>query len=344
MGESTGSKRQVKPWVAIVVIAAAMVIFGGVWMAVSGLRFSGGFGVGSRVAAPHGKEWNRANNLCRRLNMAGNSYAVSGMYDSALACYREALRIAKKHGLIERMAASYHDLSGVFGYKQMPESARFYLDAATALDRTTGSKHKVAGSLLEEGTFRFKSMGDIDSGKVLLEEALRQSRACGNRWTEAAALHNLGSLQMFLEHYDSARVLFESCAALGQVLKDKATEAAALHSIAHVCLRRDRLDETKSWLLRTIEAAHAGGLIGEEASALYDMALIRTEQGDYGLAQVNVEQALKLYELANDSDGIRRSRNLRDELTQVQRGKHRTDELDSIIEQNRKERIRNPGS
>jgi len=344
MGESTSAKRQVKPWVAVAIAFSVVVVIGGIWLAAGRPGLRGRFDARGRVALPHGKEWNRANNLCRRLNMAGNSYAVSGMYDSALACYREALRIAKKHGLIERMAASYHDLSGVFDYKQIPESARFYLDAATALDRTTGSKNRAVSSLLEEGAFRFKSMGDIDSGKALLEEALRQSRACGNRWTEAAALHNLGSLQTFLEHYDSARVLFESCAALGRVLKDKSAEAAALHSIARVYLRRDRLDEAKPWLLRTIEAAHAGGLLGEEASALYDIALIRAEQDDCGLAQVNVEQALKLYELANDSDGIRRSRNLRDALIQVQRWKHRTDGLDSIIEQNRKERIQNPGS
>ncbi len=343
MGELTGTKRQIKPWVAIVAVAA-VVLLGGAWLAVNELGASGRLRARRRVTAPHGPEWNRANNLCRRLNMAGNSYAVSGLYDSALACYREALRIARKHGLIERMAASYHDLSGIFDHKQMPESARFYLDAATALDRTTGSKNRAISSLLEEGAFRFKSMGDIDSGKALLEEALRQSRACGNRWTEAAALHNLGSLQTFLEHYDSARVMFESCAALGRVLKDKSAEAVALHSIARVCLRRDRLDETKSWLLRTIEAAHAGGLLGEEASALYDLAMVRAEQDDYGLAQVNVEQALKLYELAGDGDGIRRSRSFRDALIQVQRWEDRSDDLDSIIEQNREERIQNPGS
>jgi tetratricopeptide (TPR) repeat protein len=343
MGEPTGNKRQVKPWVAFVAITA-VVLLGVAWLAVNQLGAGGALRARRGATAPHGPEWNRANNLCRRLNMAGNTYAVYGLYDSALACYREALRIAKKHGIIERMAASYHDLSGIFDYKQMPESARFYLDAATALDRTTGSKNKTASSLLEEGTFRFKSMGDIDSGKALLEEALRQSRVLGNRWIEVAALHNLGSMQAFLEHYDSARVLFESCAALGRVLKDKSSEAAALHSIAHICLRRDRLDETKSWLLRTIEAAHAGGLIGEEASALYDLAMVRAEQDDYGLAQVNVEQAMKLYQLANDTDGIRRSRGFLDALIQVQRWKDRTDGIDSIIEQDRKERVRNPGA
>jgi len=60
--------------------------------------------------------------------------------------------------------------------------------------------------------------------------------------------------------------------------------------------------------------------------------------------QVNVEQALKLYELASDTDGIRRSRSFLDALVQVQRWKYRTDGLDSIIEQNRKERVQIPGS
>ena len=331
MGESTGVTRRVKPWVAIVVIAITAVIFGGAWMTVSGLRLSGRFGVRSDAAAPHGQEWNRANNLCRRLNMAGNSYAVSGMYDSALACYREALRIAKKHGLIERMAASYLDISNVYDGKNMPESVRFYLDAAAALNRNPDRKGQIASGLLEEGTFRFKSLGDVDSGSVLLEKALKEGRKRGNRWTEAVALFNLGQIQAARKNYDSAGVLYESSAAVSRVLHAREGEVSALHGRALLCLYRDRLDDAKSWLLQAIEAAHAGSLFGQEASALFDIACIRAEQGDRELARVNAEQALKLYQQILDNGGMNACRNLLAELEDADRSEYRA-HIDSILE------------
>jgi tetratricopeptide (TPR) repeat protein len=341
MGEPVGAKRQVKPWVAVVVIAAAVVVLGGAWVAIIRPKISGRPRTRDRVAAPHGKEWNRVNNLCRRLNMAGNSYAVSGMCDSALACYREALRIAKKNAIIERMAASYQDISNVFSYKRMPESVRFYMDAATALNRTPDKKSQIGSGLLEEGTFQFSSLGNVDSGKVLIELALAEGRKRGNRWTEAGALNNLGLIMATLKDYDSARVLFESCAVVGRLIKDCATEAGAYHNLAMIYMRRDRLDDAKPWLLKAIEMAHAGALVGEEASALFDIALIRAEDGDDELAQRNVEQALRLFKSAGDNSGVNRCRYLLDGLIDTQRQKHRAETLDSLLEGRKREP--NPG-
>jgi tetratricopeptide (TPR) repeat protein len=331
------ARREVKPWVVFAAVGAAVVIFAGIWLVVGNRKLDRQFGAVGRPKASHGKEWNRANTLCRRLNMAGNSYAVAGMYDSALSCYREALRIAEKQANTERMAASYQNISNVFDYKHLPESVRFYMNAAIALNRLSRRPNRAVGDLFEEGTFRFNSLGDVDSGKVLLEKALVESRKRGNRWTEAAALNNLGLLQATLKRYDSARVLFESCAAVGRVIKDRATEAGAFHNLALLYMRRDRLDAARPWLLKTIEVAHAGELVGEEASALFDMALIRAEDGEYEIAQLNVEQAMKLFERAGDNGGVNRCRYFLDELIEAQRWKHRVRSLDSLFERRRSE-------
>ena len=57
----------------------------------------------------------------------------------------------------------------------------------------------------------FSSLGDIDSGRVLLEKGLAECRGMSDHKGEAIALYNLGSLQATLRHYDSAQVLYESC-------------------------------------------------------------------------------------------------------------------------------------
>ena len=342
MGESTSVKRQVKPWVAVVAIGAAVVVFGGIWLMVGNRRLDRESGrTGGR--ARHGRAWVRATGMCRRLNMAGNSYAIQGMYDSALACYREVLRISQEQGLTDRMAAAYANMSNVFDYLHMPESVRFYMSAATALDQLSKKPGKVMGSLFAQGTFRFTALGDYDSATVLLEKAAAESRSKNDSLGEVEALCNLGYIQATLEHYDSARVMLESCAVKYRALRNASGEASVLHSLGVIYLKRDRLGDAKKWLLKAIEVAHNGDIIGEEAPALYELALIRADQDEFELAQVNVEQALKLYERAGDRDGISRCRDCRDALIQAQRWKQRSKALDSIFEEYRQKSSTNPG-
>jgi len=338
MGESVGARRQVEPWVAIAVVATAVAVFGGIWLVVGDMRLSRVFGRPHRVKVHHSKEWRSTNSLCYRLNHVGCLFAAAGKYDSALTYFREAASLAQSEGITDRLAASYQDISNVFDYKHMPESVRFYLDAATALVRVSGRKTQVADALLEEGTFRL-NYGDTDSGRVLLEEALTRARAVGNKWTEAVALCNLGVLEGTLGHYDSARALLESCAAVSRVIKDQATEVGALRNLAGLYWRMDRLEETKAWLLKAVEAAHAGALLSDEAWALYDLAVIRADSGDYGLAQVNVQRALTLFQSVGDNGGVDDCRHLIRSVADAQRWQHRQS-LDSLLQERRSK----PGS
>jgi tetratricopeptide (TPR) repeat protein len=336
MGEPVTAKRQVKPWVAVVVIAAALVVFSAVALILGIWRLDREFGKAKEVAAANTPDV-RANDLAMKLNIAGNSYVAAGMHESALVCYREALRIAEKGGATQRMVASCQNIGNIFDSKDMPESARYYANLATALNRSLRRPRRMRRSLIEQGAFRTRQLGDFDSGRVLLEKGLEQARITGDRRSEAMALNCLASVQGMLRHYDSAQVLYESCVAVSRTAKDPVTETWALHSLALTWLRRDQLDEAKQWLLKAIESAHVGGVVGEEASALFDIACIRAEQGDLELARVNAEQALKLYEQAADNGGMNACRNLLAELEDAARSEYRERMLDSLLEQRKRQ-------
>jgi len=324
--------RPLKPWVIAAAIGAAVVVFAVVGLVLGTARLNREYGTGKLPPGAHRKTGgSRANSLCLRLNMAGNAYATKGMYDSALNCYREALRIGQEEGLSDRMSAAYSNISNIFDYLHMPESVRFYMNAAMALNRLSSKPHKSIGGLLEQGTYLFNTLGEIDSGKALLERGLAEAESKGDSWGMSMALTNLGLIQATLKHYDSARALAERSAAVCHNLKDYSGEAGAYYNIARTYMRRDRLNDAKKWLLKSAEAAHAGEVIGAEASALYDLALIRADQDEYELAQVSAEQSLKLYERAGDRYGAARSRYLVDELIDAQRWKHRMKSLDSLF-------------
>lgn len=336
-------RRPLRPWVVFAVVGAAIVVFVGVWLVVGNRRLDREFGGRRRGERRRSKEWVKTNSMCRRLNMAGNDYSQRGMYDSALSCYREVLRIAQDEGLGDRMAAAYYNISCVFDSRQMPESARFYMSAATALSKLNHGKSRVLNNWFEQGTYQFSVLGNCDSGRVLLEQALAQSRVRGDHHIEAMALNNLGLIQATLERYDSARVLIESCAAVSHANKDAELEAGALHGLARLQLRRDKLEPAKELLFRAAEAAHAGALVGAEADILFDLALVRAEQDEYGLAQVNAEQSRKLYEQAGDQSGMARCRRLVEDLIDAQRWKRRSRKLDSLIERQKEKTTSDPG-
>ena len=332
MGEPVGAKRRVKPWVAVVVIVAALVVFSAVALIVGIWRLDREFGPARKAAATSHADV-RANDLAMKLNIAGNSYIAAGMHESALVCYREALRIAEKGGATQRMVASYQNMSNIFDAKDMPESAHYYGNLATALNRSLRRPRLMRRSLIEQGAFRTRQLGDFDSGRVLLEKGREQARMVGDRRSEAMALNCLASVQGMLRHYDSAQVLYESCVAASRTAKDPVTETWAPHSLALTWLRRDRLDDAKRWLLEAVESAHEGGVVGEEASALLELACIRAEQGAIELARVNAEQALKLYEQAADNGGMNACRSLLAELEDSERSEYRQRMLDSLLEQ-----------
>jgi tetratricopeptide (TPR) repeat protein len=341
--QTTVARRHVRPWILIAIIGAAVLVFTGVGLLLGGRRLDREFGR-PHSGTPHHRTRaeRRANSLCKRLNVAGNSYAMSGLYDSALACYREVLRVSQEEGLSDRMAAAYANMSNVFDYLNMPESVRFYMSAATALNRLSNKRHETTGDIIEEGTFRFNSLGDVDSGKALLEKGLLESRGKGDSVSESRALNNLGLLHATLKHYDTARVLFESCLAIDRARGDQTGQAAALRNIALIYWRRDRLDDARKWLLKCIEAAHAGRLFSEEAWALYDVALLRAEGGEYALAQANAERAIGLFRLSGEVGAAHDCQHLVNLLVEVQRWHTEEGAIDSMFRH--RSQTANPGS
>jgi len=249
-------------------------------------------------------DFERINNLCWELNLAGNRYAQAGMFDSALTCYREALRIAEKYALSERMAASYLDISHVYDYLNQPESTEFYLRKANALYRITRKKGGKLATLLEEGTFRFQNLGDIDSGKVLLEKALAEARRTANLWTECVALHNLGRVQITLDNYDSAISLFKAAAEVSNRCQDRPTETGSYLNLAYIYCKRHKLDEALDYLIKAMRVAHDAELIADEACALLNAGIIRMEKKQFKLARMHLERAQELYQKINDEEGV----------------------------------------
>lgn len=311
-------------WALIVIIAVAVIATVVGWLLLRKSVFN--------PKAREKMEVERANNLCWDLNVAGNRYAQAGLFDSALACYREALRIGEKYALSQRMAASYLDISHVYDYLNQTESTEFYLKKASALYRVTRKKSGKLATLLEEGIFRFLNLGDIDSGRVLLEKALAEARRNENLWTECVALHNLGRVQITLDNYDSALSLFKAAAEVSNRCQDRSTEAGSYLNLAYINCKRHKLDEALDYLIKAMRVAHDAELIADEACALLNAGIIRLEKKQFKLARMHLERAQELYQKIGDEEGVDECRYYRYLVREMEASNRPFQSIDSTFE------------
>ena len=305
MGEAeTGLRKQVGPSITIAVVIATVALIPAVWLGATRLSRARAVQRAGRRHPPRSEQWVRANNLAARINVAGNAYAGHERYDSALSCYRDVLRIAAKYDLPDRAAASYLDIGGVYVHLDEPESAKLYYHRSDSVLRAIGKPSLRGGSTLNEGTYRFSMLGDLDSAEKLLKSGLLTSRRNGNQWDEALAVQNLGSLHGAREQYDSAAYYFRLALDLARHLKDLNGEAEALDDLGLVWANRGRLDSALPFFVQAVEVAHNAGSTGAEARALADAGACRYRLGDAVLAEENLKQALEMYKSLGDGPGV----------------------------------------
>jgi tetratricopeptide (TPR) repeat protein len=299
----TSLTRPVKPVLAVVAALAVVVavsallvrtnVFGR-WAAARGTH---------RHRLDHGEQWTRANNLATALNVAGNAYARRGHYDSALSCYRDALRLAGKYDLKHRAAASYLDIGSVYTELHEPESARAYCWKSDSVQRAMGKRSLRAGDDLNEGVLQFAVHGDLNSAERRLKIGLLRSRSSGRLNDEEVAVYDLGSIHGAREQYDSARYYYRLALALARRLKDRGREAEALDQLGLAWETAGRPDSALPYLQEAVTAARDAGSAVAEARALSDLGFCRFRTLDFELAKVNLELALGIYESLGNHQG-----------------------------------------
>ena len=134
------------------------------------------------------------------------------------------------------------------------------------LDQTAVAPLARARALATSGFLAFHQ-GDHRRSIELSTEALSLGRAHGDQRVTAAALFNLGSASLFLNHYDQSMGYYEESLAIYRGLGD----------------------------------------IGEAAQILKNQGLVAKEQGDYTQATSLIEESLRLRRSINDARGMANS-------------------------------------
>lgn len=266
----------------------------------------------SRAGRRRSRTKSGANFRCVNLNAAGNRYAMVGRYDSAIACYQEALALANDSGLANRAAASCQDLGIAFEQMGEFDSARRYYELARqyATDTTTAaSKDMAAGALLNHAAHLVLVAGYasdsarcfamLDTARTELEQALQLVKQAAGRPGLATIAHNLGSVLASLGRYDSAYAMYHIALQVATENRDIDGQCLALSMIGKLLFFHGAPDSAAGVMRRAVELSTR---VREKAIAghvLANLGNIYGTLGDFPRARDCFEQAMLIYRRAN---------------------------------------------
>ena len=161
----------------------------------------------------------------------------------------------------------------------------------TALTRAPGGREDVAlaGALLATGTIGF-NLGRDDAGD-LLERAIAVGRAVGDRYIEAAALHNLSNFWSEHGTPEKVRTLLEQACAINHELGNASWELINITSLANFEFEQGEYDAAHRNSERALASSRETGNRWMEAQAISQLASLARARHDYALARRLHEQS-----------------------------------------------------
>jgi tetratricopeptide (TPR) repeat protein len=201
----------------------------------------GAFDEAGRLCAQsvaHARESKERRDLILALNGQGLFARVQGKYADAVACYEEALVLARE---VEDQGGEAEALSGLSGPTFMADPignaahAHELSEQSLALFRELGNTRGVA-DVLHNVAFRSMHTGHYQRVETRGGEALALFRALGDDGKTAQALYTLGLAAERQGHYERAASLLEESLALRRERGDERNAAVALATLGLVML------------------------------------------------------------------------------------------------------------
>jgi tetratricopeptide (TPR) repeat protein len=278
----------------------------------------------------------------RLLLNVGVRYLALGEPHRAAERLQEALALARALGLRDDQAGALHNLSGAWLQLGEYQRALDSDNQALALFRAAGYRRGEVAALLLLGQIH-QRLGDLPAALDHFQQALALSRQAGYRNEEAIALNNLGALHQArgespqaLDYLQQAVALhramgaraslpsdlsqlgvarlardetelaaenFREALALSRELGIPRFEVSALLYLGRIYRTLGKREQAAESLRRALELSRAINYVYLEAEALRELTLLALGQGDYPLAQAQIEQAIKLIETARAKVG-----------------------------------------
>jgi len=166
--------------------------------------------------------------------------------------------------------------------------ARGLLEKAIELDNNLlSAKLKLGQS--------YRETGDYSDAMKIFHECLEESRAIGDRISEAMSLSSIGDIHLSNGHYDEALVYYEQSLELARNLGDQLTEQSILRNMGSAYYHKDEIEPTLKYYKESLEIALELENRRAEGETLHNLGSVYLETGDYDGAMDSYSRSLRIF-------------------------------------------------
>ena len=229
-----------------------------------------------------------------------------GDYAAALACFGECLRIKRKLGDNQAIAALLNSQGLIAKQQGDYARARALFEKGLAVSRSSGDRRNVGLSLKNLG-LAAAEQGDYGAARALLEESLQIFRGLADRQYAAAVLDNLGILASEQGDHPTARLLYEEAIAISREVGNKQGLALTLNNLGLLTHEQGDYVKAEEVFKESLAIFRELGSRQGIAFALNNLGMVARRQGDYALARARFNESLALKRELGDWQSVANS-------------------------------------
>jgi tetratricopeptide (TPR) repeat protein len=235
---------------------------------------------------------------CTTLGRLGRCYQGQGQVTRAEAIHRRALadagQLEPAIGVRRLISTIHTELGGVLILLGRYQDARAEYEGSLTLDTELGDDRGVAVVLGQLGTLAL-SESKLEEAESRYHQALQTFHRLGEPLSESTVLHQLGRVYQEGNRLQEAEHAYRESARIAEANGDGVAAAQTWGQLANVMYLTGRMDDAEAWYVKALKAVRAGGLRFEEATFLYNLAVVLVNRtGRLGDARACAKQALAI--------------------------------------------------
>jgi tetratricopeptide (TPR) repeat protein len=251
------------------------------------------------------------------LNAIGRIHDAQGNYREALKRYEEALQIAEQLRDLSGKATFLNNIGRIHDAQGNYPEALKLYKEALQIDEQLGDLSGKATSLNNIGSI-YKAQGNYPEALKLYEGTLQIVEQLGDLSGKAYSLNNIGVIHYAQGNYPEALKRYEEALQINEQLGDLSGKATSLNNIGEIYRAQGNYPEALKQYEEALQINEQLGDLSGKATSLNNIGVIHYAQGNYPEALRQYEGALQIDEQLGNLSGKATSLNNIGEIYRAQ--------------------------
>ncbi|MFX1257223.1 MAG: tetratricopeptide repeat protein [Promethearchaeota archaeon] len=229
------------------------------------------------------------------LNNIGEIYRVKGNYPEALKRYEESLKITEQLGDLSGKAIRLNNIGMIYDAQGKYLEALKRYEESLKIDEQLGNLSGKAIDLNNIASI-YQDQGNYPEALKKYEESLKITEQLGDLSKIATRLNNIGLIYKAQGNYPEALKRYEEALKIAEQLGDLSNKAKFLNNISLIYKTQGNYPEALNRYGEALKIDEQLGDLSGKATDLNNIASIYQDQGNYPEALKRYEEALKIDE------------------------------------------------